>query len=355
MISTKVDLSKLCARWSDVLSSGKYSEGSQVYTFETMVGRMYGMHSVAFNSAGTALYAVIRALGVKSVIVPNNTFYATGGMALEAGCKVTLADCSTEDFSMSLKNIQDVYSGQEAVILTHVGGTIAKDYKAIADWCGTHSVTLIEDAAHAFGVMRPYPAGSLSAAAVFSFYPTKAVPVGEGGLVVSKSTELATELRKLRNYGKHMRDGVIRYAGYGFNFRMDEWTAAVACEQVGRLTEIMELRASDVHMLSQVVKPLVNAVESNWYKFIAPASFPAKQQTGKVYQLSDQLRSIPVFRQGGGFSVQGNGGDFSVQGPREFPGSDWVDRNHICLPVGEGMYNGMSVSDVEAFLLGVSK
>lgn len=351
MIHTSIGLDVVVDHMTRVLGSGNFTGGEQVQTFESLVSTLYDQHAVAFNSAGTALYSVLRCLGVKRVVAPNNTFYATGGMALEAGCEVTLADCSREDFSMDFGSLLKVYSGQDAVILTHVGGTVAGDYQRIAEWCNAKGILLIEDAAHAFGVLGKHPPGSLSRAAVFSFYPTKAVPVGEGGVVVTRDQNLARDLSVFRNYGKHLVNGAIQYTGKGFNFRMDEWTAAIACIQVRRVEEIMDLRRSDAHKLSQIVEPLVSSPHSNWYKFIAAGYFPAKRTTGRVYQLSDQLRSIPVFSKTQDFSVEVEGDDFRVR-VSEFPNSDWVASNHICLPLGEGMYSGMSLGQVEAYLLG---
>lgn len=334
MIQSKLKFHHLLMDWEKVMSSGSYSEGQFVKKFEEAVGSIYDQHAVAFNSAGTALYSVIRSLGCKKVIVPNNTFYATGGMALEAGCEVTLADCGP-DFSLSLSAIQQAYNGHDTVILTHVGGGVAHEYKAIADWCDSKGVMLIEDAAHTFGVTKPYKVGSLSRAAVFSFYPTKAVPVGEGGVVVTRDTILATYLREFRNYGKFKVEGRVHYQGSGFNFRMDEWTAVVAASQVKRYKEIMELRAMDADRLMDLLCPLVTWEETNWYKFIAPKSFGAVRTVGGVYQRSDQLKQIKVF---------------NCTTP--MPVSEMLADKHVCLPIGEGMYVGKSNDQIYDYLMG---
>lgn len=174
-------------------------------------------------------------------------------------------------------------------------------------------------------------------AAVFSFYPTKSVPVGEGGMVITRSKALARDLAMFRNYGKYKDEGatVIRYTGNGFNFRMDEWTAAVACHQMERLSDILDLRRADAEALSKVVAPLVTWDETNWYKFIVDSSFPAKKQTGKVYAHTDQAHTI-----------------LALNGKKRFKNADLVASKHICLPIGEWMYSGMSSGDIEQYLLG---
>jgi dTDP-4-amino-4,6-dideoxygalactose transaminase len=274
-------------------------------------------------------------------IVPSNTFFATGAMVQEAGNQVKLADCSREDFSMDLESLRKAHTGKEiGVVLTHVGGGIAKDYEAIAAYCEAHDLLLVEDAAHAFGAENRsgYRAGDLGQAAVFSFYPTKAIPVGEGGLVTTVDPEFAVELREFRNYGKH-RDhrGTIRYT-QGFNFRMDEWTAAVACHQMDRLGSILARRKADFERLSALIPPLVtHEGVSNHYKYIVHADVAKaeglKRFAGKVYASTDQLVTALGFLK-----------------EQDLPNSDWVAQSHVCLPIGEGMYSDMSDAEIMAYL-----
>lgn len=332
-MQSKLNMQALLTLWGQAAESGMWTEGRFVRSFEDKVSDLYQQRAVAFNSAGTALYSVIRVMGLTRVIAPTNTFWATVGMAQEAGCQVTLADCGP-DLSLSLEAVKAAYDGtQQAVILTHVGGGIAQDYAAIAQWCDEYGLHLIEDAAHAFGLTDPLAPGSLGVAAVFSFYPTKAVPVGEGGMVICRDPEMATALSVFRNYGKYKEGGVIKYQGTGFNFRMDEWTAAVGCYQLDRLPELLTLRAQDAEVLTQIVKPLVSWQATNWYKFIAPSSFPAKKQVGKVYARTDQCHHI--------------------LGLSGFPVAEAMSDAHICLPIGEGMYADMSTDQVESYLRGI--
>lgn len=337
LIQVGVNRGALFDIFNDVLDSGHLTEGKYVKMLEEVVSAWTGLHCIAFNSAGSGLFAVMSAYPNGTAIVPNNTFYATGAMTAEAGHGLTLADCSRNDFSVSLEALQAAYDGtQEYVVLTHVGGGLAQDYAAIAQWCSEEGLLLVEDAAHALGVKHNgLHAGKLGDAAVFSLYPTKAIPAGEGGLVVTPYADLAEELREFRNYGKRTEGGVITY-GRGFNLRMDEWTAAVAWLQVQRMEEIVALRTADADKLRQVVAPLVDweAGASNWYKYTAPADFPALRKTGKVYGRTDQLVAA-----------------LGLDAPA-LPNSDWVAHNHICLPVGEGMFLGMTVGEVEQYLLG---
>lgn len=338
------DFDSLIELWRNVEKSGQYSEGYCVSEFENYVTELMGGYHVAFNSAGTALFSVMRYFDPGIWIVPSNTFFATGAMVQEAGHQVKLADCSRDDFSMSLKTLQEAYTGKEmGVVLTHVGGGIAQDYEAIANFCEGHDLILIEDAAHAFGAHNSsqFYAGDLSTAAVFSFYPTKAVPVGEGGLVSTCNPNLALFLSEFRNYGKSKDSkGVIRYSK-GFNFRMSEWDAAVALHQVRRHKDIIEARHQDFLRLSSLLPPLVtHKGVSNHYKYIIHKGLAETEGlirfTGQVYSRSDQLVTALNIRP-----------DYGL------PNSDWVAENHVCLPLGENMYQGMSDFEIMKFLRSV--
>jgi perosamine synthetase len=335
-------MSHLVKSWWEVAQSGFFTEGQYVRKLEEEVEKWSGLHAIAVNSAGTGLYAIMRCLSIpfKTVAVPNNTFMATGAMAQEAGYNLRLVDCAADDFSMGLQELRSVINDNPigGVILTHVGGALARDYLDIANLCASLDIPLIEDAAHVLGVKRPdgTVAGSHGTVAVFSFYPTKAVPAGEGGMIVTDDEHLAEEIRRFRNYGKHKVDGVIRY-GPGFNFRMDEWTAAVAYHQMLRLNEILELRHEAALRLAEVVPPLVpyEFGETNWYKYAASSEYPAVKQGGKIYMRSDQL-------------VEALG----IEGQGPFPNSEKLAESHICLPLDEKSYEGMHRRQIDHFLRG---
>lgn len=334
MVSLHVGGPELHHHWELVRVSGKFSEGQYVWRFEEAVAGRYRQEAIAFNSAGTGLFSILRSLGLlkgSKVAVPNNTFYATGGMVVEAGFVPVLIDCNKEDFSMSVQDLrQHAPHDLKAVVLTHVGGVLAHEYDAISHFCAMRGIPLIEDAAHALGVPG---VGSNGTAAVFSLYPTKAIPAGEGGVVITSYPGFAEDLRRFRNYGKFVEDGVIRYTGHGFNFRMDEWTAVVAWLQMRDAYSIIMKRHAAALQLMRVFNPLVEGPGNNWYKFVAGAaaakSLGVKRFTGKVYSLSDQLcTALPEFAY------------------RPFPNSRWVSENHVCLPLEEGLYEGMSVDEM---------
>lgn len=321
---------------SEVLSSGKYAEGSYTKRLEEQVALVTGTETaVSFNSCGSALYAMYRYMhyrGTRHIAVQNNTFYATGAMAQEAGLQVYLVDSSQQCPSMSVDSLRTtlkVHSCIEAVVLTHVGGWLAKDYEDIAQLCEEQGVFLVEDCAHAMGVSR---AGYLGHASCWSFYPTKAVPAGEGGVITTNDWELSEWVRLFSSYGKQMSHGKILYQHPGFNIRMSEWDAAVASVQMTHMLDILNLRAADAEVLHSCAIPCLLEGQSNYYKYPVDADLYGKKfkaRAGAVYAVSDQLLAcLP--------KVVSEAMPFSTE---------WAMK-HFCLPIGEGFYRGKSTEEV---------
>ena len=332
MPSIHVPAYELQRAFDAVNMSGFLSGGRYTKQFEHEVSRWCGLESVAVANCGMGLFAILRTLpkpvARRAVaVVSANTFFATGAMAREAGYEVVLADCSKRDFCLSVESLERYAPPDTAVvILTHVGGGLAKEYAEIAAWCHRRGVLLVEDAAHALGcggdVHGGLTAGALGHAAAFSCYATKPMCIGEGGVVVSRSPVVVSEVERFCNYGKATgAGGEIYYSGVGFNARMSEWTAAVGYLQMKRRKPMMERRARAADHLRKMVTPMVGWDASTWYKFIVPAGIIAKRYTGQVYAASDQLTD-------------------SMRLPGSFPNAEWVAANHKCLPIEEGLYAG---------------
>lgn len=334
--------SRVLKLMQDIMSSGQYAEGAVTAKAESMVAELYGPRAIAFNSCGSALFAAFRyyeSLGIKAAYIQNNTFHATGAMALEAGLTPILVDSREDCPSMALESLKAnvaTYKGEaQLVVLTHVAGWLAKDYAAIAEYCDENNLILLEDCAHAFGLglsgsLRP---GSLGHAACWSFYPTKAVPIGEGGMLTTGDAHLATYAERFRQYGKHKVDGFICYQT-GFNMRMSEWDAAVLVAQLESLPNTMLLRRRDAAKL-QSIAPCLLTGESNFYKFPVSSKYESLLKTvGKVYLPSDQLAST-LPRKLISHSLANS--------------TAWAAQ-HCCLPVGEGLYSNMTQQELVYFL-----
>ncbi len=340
-----LDWGTLQTAWDDIRSSGHFTEGKYTRLLEEEAEKWSGLYAVAVSNGGSGLFALLRAAQTvfcfnDNFAVSNNTFFATGAMAKEAGHTVILTDCNREDFGMSFADLRTKTMPIGGVIVTHVGGGLARDMSQIEGWASHRGALVFEDAAHALGVGEAgSTAGTYTDGAVFSFYPTKAIPAGEGGLVLTRHRGLAQAVREFRNYGKYLENGVVKYRGEGFNLRMDEWTAAVAWMQLCRRHQIIEAREKAVAALRRLFDPIVDwdRGESNWYKFIVDArqarDLGVKRFAGQVYAYSDQLKT-------------------AMGMPGAYPNCTWVADNHLCLPVDEYSYEGWDDGQIIAWLRG---
>jgi dTDP-4-amino-4,6-dideoxygalactose transaminase len=245
----------------------------------------------------------------ETVLCPSNTFMATPLAALNAGADVQFVDCNREDLCMSFADFEAKAEQHKprAAFLVHIGGHIAFDSEQIAAYCREHDIFLIEDCAHAHGAVwngrRP---GTFGDAGVYSLYATKTISTGEGGVVVSTRPEVIEHARGFRNYGKPS------YDVHGLNFRMSEFTAALALIQIERLPEIVSWKNAvareqlDPQYASRLELP--EGMTSGLYKYIVFDWL--ERSTGRVYD-------EPCHR--------------ILKHDVELPNSDWVARNHSCV------------------------
>lgn len=307
------DRPRVHALIDEVFDSGQWSEGEMTRRFEAAWEAHDGLPAVAVSSwAGGALAALhfARVKG-ETVLCPSNTFMATPLAAIRAGAEVEFVDCNREDLCMSFADFEKRAARRKpkAAFLVHIGGHIAFDSEKIADYCRENGIFLIEDCAHAHGASwngrRP---GGYGDAGVYSLYATKTVSTGEGGVLVSKHPELISHARDYRNYGKPTHEV------HGLNFRMNEFTAALGLVQVERLDEIVEWKNSVAREYLDPEHPsrlqLPDGMTSGLYKYIVLDWL--ERSTGRVYD-------EPCHR---------------ILGHQvELPNSDWVARNHSCVPL----------------------
>jgi perosamine synthetase len=321
-----------------VAMSGRYAEGQYMHLAEEKFSKFVDKQALSVNSCGSALYLIFKYLRMQGhayALVQNNTFFATGAMALEAGISVELVDSGPYCPSMYIESLKEAHVKSHAtiVVLTHIGGWVARDYEEIQQYCIQNKLVLVEDCAHAFGM----PVGKGYASA-WSFYPTKSLPAGEGGMVSSSDPYLLAFVAEHRQYGKHLdAQNVIRYSK-GMNLRMSEWDAAVLCTQLEYWQDILDARRNDAVQLQKIVPCILDVrQESNYYKY--PIQGTARYKTvGHVYVESDQLRqSLACY----GPSVSS---DVSLK-----CSTSW-GRDIVCLPIGEGIYKKYSTRQLAELL-----
>ncbi len=307
------DIPKVQAMWEQILTSERWCEGPFTEKFESLWSQWNGLPSVATSSWAGAAMACMAFLDVrdKVVLCPSNTFMATPLSVLQSGGRVVFVDCNRSDLCMSYDDF--VAKAEEhkpaAAWLVHIGGHLAFDTKAIADYCQQHGIALLEDCAHAHGAAwNGRKPGTWGLAGVYSFYGTKTISTGEGGMLVTHNEQLAAFARVFRNYGKPF------YQAQGLNYRMSEFTAALGIAQTGRLEEIVAWKREYARTMLDPQHPsrlkLPEGMSSGYYKYIVFE--PTEPSTGKGY---DQ----PCHR--------------ILKHDVHLPNTDWVAGHHWCPPI----------------------
>jgi len=300
-----------------VFESNYLSEGPMVDRFERAFAGAVGpaFAAAAVCNWGAGMLAVLEHLKVAGgeVIVPSNTFMACVRAVERSGATPVLADCRRDDLCLSAEAVEALIGPKtRAVMLVHIGGHLAFDADRIADICGAHGVPLVEDCAHCHGAeWDGRRGGCWGAAGVYSFYATKTMPTGEGGMVVSRDADLMAYVRKWRNYGK------FDYKIAGYNGRMNELTAAFGLVQLERLDEILAFKRSLAAKYDQIFDNRVrfpDGMQSGYYKYVV-FDTPLSDQTGKVF---------------------GDPCHLHMDGRWDLPNTDWVSSHHACAPIYYG-------------------
>lgn len=235
----------------EVLLSGKYVSGAKVEEFEKRFARYIGVdHAVAVNSGTAALHISLEALGVgkgDEVIVPPLTFFATVSSVLYLGAIPVFADIDLDDLCLSPKNTEEhISSKTKAIIVVHLFGAAAK-MDAFSVISSKYGIPILEDCAQAHGTeFDGRRVGGIGKAGVFSFFATKHMTTGEGGMITTNDAKVAEAGRVIRNHGMAGRDTHIRL---GFNNRMTEMEAAIGLVQLEKLDSLNEKRISNSRYL----------------------------------------------------------------------------------------------------------
>ena len=235
----------------EVIRSGVLAQGPMVQRLEEAFAGVVGVrHAVAVNNGTTALVAALQVLDLEpgdEVVTSPFTFAATLNAVLEAGATARFADIREEDFAVDPALVAARVGEHTRVLLpVHLYGQTA-DMGPITALARERGLHVVEDAAQAHGAAYGGRAAGSFGTGCFSFYATKNLTTGEGGMVTTDDDGVADRLRLLRNQGMRQR---YRYEVPGHNWRMTDLQAAVGLPQVGRLGEIVARRAVNAGRLS---------------------------------------------------------------------------------------------------------
>lgn len=250
-----------------VLRSGMLAQGPEVAAFEEEFSKhVGGRHCVAMNSGTSALHLGFIAAGIKAgdeVIVPSFSFAATANSVALAGGIPVFGDIDPRTFNLDPDHAESLITSRtKAIMPVHLYGHIAA-MDRFAEIGKKHGVQIIEDAAQGhLASLNGKNSGEFGTVASFSFYPTKNMTAGEGGMAVTDSAETARMLRLLRNQGQEIR---YRNEVIGFNTRMTEIHAAIGRVQLANLPGWTKQRQENAEFLDANIKGVVTP-------FVAPGS-----------------------------------------------------------------------------------
>jgi dTDP-4-amino-4,6-dideoxygalactose transaminase len=305
--------------------------------------------AVGCNSGTSALELICRALNVsgKEVILPSNTFVASANAILNAGAIPVFADCC-DDMCLDAEDaIKRITPRTAAIMQVHIGGIVSESTLNLQKVCRTRGIYLIEDAAQAHGSeLNGIKAGRFGVAAGFSFFSTKVMTTGEGGMVTTNDAAMAEKMKSLREFGKVKQDIYINYyTAMGYNWRLPEVASLMGIRQLSSLNEFVKRRqeiaetyddAFADHPDIKIVEP-PDKKSHNYFKYTiilknhdraaVHKALEANdiQPSGYIYELP--LHKQPVFPEAKSLSLLK---------------TEFVCAHHLCLPIFYGMTDEQS-------------
>ena len=334
----------LAGELSQILN-GMLAMGPRVAQFEKEFAAYCGQpYGIAFPSCTSSMEAALLAFGVgpgDEVLVPVETFIATGMVVSLVGATPVFTEISPGSFSMDFDDAWSRVSEKtKGAIVVHFGGFISPQLPAFVAKMRASGRFVIEDAAHAPGAeLNGKLAGSIGDAGCFSFYPTKIMSTGEGGMLVTARQDIAKTVRSLQLRGRDLDAPGELYVRAGRNNRFTEIAAAMGLSQLRSLPEFLAARRrvaaiyDEMLLRSELFVPLLaedGSVPSYW-RYIATPTVAIERVALRDRLAADKitidwaydppLHLQPVYQQ--------------TMGTRRgmLPRSEDMLARHICLPV----------------------
>ena len=301
-------------------------------------------HGVGCSSGTAALELICRALNVsgKEVILPSNTFVASANAILNAGGIPVFADCN-DNLCMDAEDaIKRITLNTAAIMQVHIGGVVSRSTLILQKICKERGLHLIEDAAQAHGSgLNGIKAGAFGVAAGFSFFSTKVMTTGEGGMVTTNDATLAEKMKSLREFGKVKKDIYNNYyTAIGYNWRLPEIASLMGIRQLAMLNEFVTRRqelakiyddeltdCSDISIVDPIEKK-----NHNYFKYIVILKNHDRVVIHKAMEANDiqpsgYIYELPLHRQP----------IFSESNDLSLPKTEYYCAHHLCLPIFYGM------------------
>lgn len=240
----------------EVLESGMLAQGKKVAEFEQQFASYIGVkHGIACSNGTTALHAALVAHGLKAgdeVITTPFTFIATANAIRMTGAVPVFVDID-DTYNLDPRKIEAAITPRtKAILPVHLFGRPA-DMAAITTIAERYKLLVIEDACQSHGAITLGKRTGSFGTGCFSFYPTKNITTGEGGMVTTNDADLASKIRKLISHGSEKR---YYHEMLGFNYRMTDIAASIGIEQLRKIDYFTRKRQEHAAYLSEYLAPL---------------------------------------------------------------------------------------------------
>lgn len=357
---TENEVVGLESTFGGILRSGQLILNRYTEQFESEFAARMGVPYAVATSSGTASLVMLlrahHAMG-KKVAVPTNTNFASAAAVLHVGGMPVFMDMDCETFAPTLDMLKEAHamSHIDGVVWVHIGGLISPEFPQVVEYCKAHALFLIEDAAHAHGSqLGGICAGAFADGGAFSFFPTKVMTTMEGGMVTTHSKDVADLMRSLRNQGKGASKFGSDHLHLGSSWRLSEIAAAIGLVQLGKLDQMLDVRAQAATRMAQVLDELKvpycrfdHMDRASQYKLIIRYT-----QDATIDEMKSQFKSLGIILGGGVYDRTCHQQEVFKDVPIRdggFPVADEFCPRHICPPLTSGLSTGDVDRVVAAF------
>jgi len=262
---SKKDIRSILKNISEILNSGMITQGEYVLKFENNFKKIIGTnYAVATSSCTSALEIAIRSLGLKNkkILVTTNTWVSCVNAILLTNNIPVFTDIDPNTLCMNPKEVLENLDNVDAILWVHMAGLISPDFLHIRELCNQKGIYIIEDCAHAHGAsINGLMAGSIGDVGCFSFYPTKIIATGEGGMITTNNKDIAVQASIYRNHGTTRNTEIVEGLDYGVtchypsqNYRMTEVSGILGLHQIDNLNKFVKFRNRIVNQYRKNLK-----------------------------------------------------------------------------------------------------
>lgn len=274
----------------DVLNTSYLSLGPKIVEFEKKFAKKSGAKYACAVSSGTAgLHLVMLASGIGTndeIITTPFSFVASANSILYVGAKPIFVDIDPLTYNMDPKEIEaKITKKTKAILVVHIFGQPC-DMDPIISLAKKYKLQIIEDACESIGATyKGKQVGTFGQAGVFAFYPNKQMTTGEGGMIVTNSKKVFEICDCLRNQGRAENDQWLMHKCLGYNYRLNEMSAALGISQLEKLDFMIEERRKIVGWYEEALKPFADLIQ-------IPTVAPGNTHTWFVYVVKIKNKKI---------------------------------------------------------------